>query len=237
MTACTENDRCPLGANKTEAISTLVRLIDRLEKKPLPTDIDSLPTLTQGWAVTAIDGGLRDPESWSDLSDALETALAGDGTDLADFAMQVVYRYEDGGYDTPSFGSDSLPIVCADWPLSAWDRVHAGADVLSSHPLWARLESYAVPTCAGWTGPVRTKLDVGTSLSTPLLVIGNEGDPVTPIEDTEAMAGAFPSARFVSVDAEGHGALDNDNSCADKVIEDYLADGIPPDDRFECPSG
>lgn len=161
-------------------------------------------------------------------------ALAGDGTDLAEFAMSSDYRNDDGSYDTPSFGGNSLPIPCADWPPSAWDRVSASADVLSSHPLWARLENYPVPPCAGWTGPVRKNVTVGATLPTPVLVIGNDRDPVTPISSTEAMAVAFAGSRFVSVDAEGHGALDNDNSCANQVIEDSLADGIPPDDHFKC---
>lgn len=234
VTACTEGDRCPLGATQSEAISTLVRFIDRLEKRPLPTDIATLPTLTQGWAVAAVDDGLRDPGSWIDLRDALGAALDGDGTDLAEFAMSSAYRNDDGSYDTPSFGGNSLPITCADWPPSVWDRVSASADVVSSHPLWARLENYPVPPCAGWTGPVRKNVTVGATLPTPVLVIGNDRDPVTPISSTEAMAVAFAGSRFVSVDADGHGALDNDNSCANQVIEDYLADGIPPDDHFEC---
>lgn len=233
---CTDEKVCALGSDKTMAIETLVRFIDGLEKRPLPTDIDTLPLLTQGWAATAIRSGLFEPESWSDLVDALGTALDGDGTDLADFATVSVYRDDDGTYASPGFQKDSLPVTCADWPPSVWDDATPSADVLQNHPLWARVGLTTVTECAGWKGTLRQTLQVGAGLPTPVLVIGNESDWVTPIEDTEAMANAFGRSRFVSVDAEGHGAYGNGNDCADEVVDDYLVDAVPPAEGFTCPA-
>lgn len=236
VTECTDAKSCALGSDKTTAIEALVRFVDGLEKRPLPTGIDTLPLLTQGWAVTAIRNGLLEPESWSDLVDALGAALKGDGTDLADFAALSVYRDDDGTYASPGFEKDSLPVTCADWPPSVWDGVRPSADVLRNHPLWARIGLTTVSECAGWTGTLRETLLVGAVLPTSVLVIGNESDPVTPIEDTEAMADAFVGSRFVSVDAEGHGAYGNGNDCADKVVDDYLVDAVPPAEGFTCPA-
>lgn len=236
VTECTDGKSCALGSSKTTAIKTLVQFIDGLEKHPLPTDIDTLPLLTQGWAVTAIGNGLLEPESWSDLVDAVGAALRGDGTDLADFAASSVYRNDDGTYTSPGFAKDSLPVTCADWPPSVWDGVWPSADVLHNHPLWARIALTTVSECAGWKGTLRQNLLVGAQLPTPVLVIGNERDHVTPIEDTEAMSNAFARSRFVSVDAEGHGAYGSSNDCADKVVDDYLVDAVPPAEGFTCPS-
>lgn len=236
VTACTDGQDCALGSNKTTAIETLVRFIDGLEKHPLPTDLDTLPLLTAGWAVTAVGNGLRETESWGDLVDALGAAIDGDGTHLADFAASSVYRNDDGTYASPSFAKDSLPVTCADWPASVWDDAWPSADVLQNHPLWARVALATFPECVGWKGTLRQNLMVGAQLPTPVLVIGNERDPVTPIDDTEAMADAFVRSRFVSVDAEGHGAYGSSNDCADKVVDDYLVDAVPPAEGFTCPA-
>ncbi|MEO6998768.1 MAG: alpha/beta hydrolase [Terracoccus sp.] len=186
--------------------------------------------------MTAIRNGLREPESWSDLVEALHAAVDGDGTYLADFAASSVYRDDDGTYTSPGFAKDNLPVTCADWPPSVWDDAWPSADVRKNHPLWARVALATVPECVGWKGTLRQNLLVGAELPTPVLVIGNEGDPVTPIEDTEAMSNALLRSRFVSVDAEGHGAYGSSNDCADRFVDDYLTDTVPPAEGFTCPS-
>ena len=80
----------------------------------------------------------------------------------------------------------------------------------------------------------RETLLVGAEVSTPVLVIGNDGDRTTPIEDTEALAGEIVRSRFVTVSAEGHGAYGTGNDCANAVVDDYLARFEAPEDDFRC---
>lgn len=233
---CVAAGSCALGATTKAASATLVTFIDSLEKAPLPTDYDSLPRLTQGWAVTAIGFGLREPEAWSDLVDAVDAAITDrDGSELASLAMFGADREDDGAYFSPSFAKNGLPVDCADWPVTPWDLMQPSPDVLENHPLWARVAVPAVPDCSGWTGRVRTDLTADSKPDTPILVIGNVDDPVTPIEDTEYQAELIQGSRFVTVDAQGHGAYGAGNRCADDVVENYLVRGIAPTDEFRCP--
>jgi len=235
VTDCGSSVDCPLGADTGVVSDRLVRFLDRLDSTPLPTDIPSLPRLTEGWAVTALGFGLREHDSWPDLVDALDTAMTdGDGTDLARFAMGFVERDEDGSYASATFSRSHLLVTCADWPVSPWDSAVPSRSVLANHPLWARVEPPAPAQCAGWTGQQRRTLLVGADVATPVLVIGNDVDHVTPIEDTEALAGEIVRSRFVRVDAEGHGAYDSGNDCAARVVDEYLTEAKAPEDDYYC---
>lgn len=228
---------CPLGSDTEAVVKTLVGFLDRLDATPLPTGIDTLPTLTEGWARTAIDEGLRDPESWSDLVEALDLAVnQHDGEMLAWLAMGMVERTEDGTYPTTTFGRTHLLVTCSDWPTSPWDSAVPSADVLANHPLWARVQPARPDPCTGWTGTMRETLLVGAEVPTPVLVIGNDGDLTTPIEDTEALAGEIVRSRFVTVEADGHGAYGKGNDCADRVVDDYLARHLAPENGYVCGS-
>jgi len=234
-TKCGSSVECPLGKDTAEVSRTLVAFLDRLDSQPLETDYDSLPRLTEGWATTAIGWGLTRPDTWPDLVDALDTAVNdGDGTDLAAFAMEMVERNEDGTYAEGATARGHLLVTCSDWPQSPWDSVVPSRDVLDNHPLWARINGPSTPQCDGWTGVRRQTLLVGADVPTPVLVIGNDGDQTTPIENTRALAGEIVRSRFVTVSADGHGAYGNDNDCADAVVDDYLAHSMAPEDDFVC---
>jgi pimeloyl-ACP methyl ester carboxylesterase len=234
---CGDGADCPLGADTKAVVAALVGFLDRLDRRPVATGIDSLPALTEGWASMAIDEGLRDRESWPDLVDALDLAInEDDGEALASFAMGTVERDEDGSYPEANFGRTHLLVMCADWPRSPWDSVVPSKDVLDNHPLWARVQPARPDPCSGWTGAVRQTLLVGADVSTPVLVIGNDGDRTTPIEDTEALAGEIVRSRFVTVEAEGHGAYGRGNDCADGIVDAYLTRQLAPENDFVCES-
>ena len=237
MADCGSSVDCPLGEDTAAVKRALVGFLDRLDQKPLDTGFDTLPRLTEGWASTAIGFGLSRRETWPDLVDALDTAVNDDdGADLAWFAMEMTDRDEDGTYPATTFGRSHLPVTCSDWPPSPWDGAVPSADVLANHPLWARVEPPTTDLCDGWTGIRRETLLVGADVPTPVLVIGNDGDLTTPIEDTQALAGEIVRSRFVTVEADGHGAYGNDNDCADDVVDGYLARLQAPEDDFVCGS-
>lgn len=233
--ACVDDGGCPLGADVDAVGTRIIDLLDSLEQVPLTTDIPSLPQLTEGWAVTALGQGLLDPTSWPYLVDALDAAVADhDGGELAWFAMVAVGRDADGSYPGSSYGKSHLPITCNDWPQSTWDELAPSPAVLESHPLFARVQPPLPAECSGWDGRTRSKLVVRAEPQTPVLVIGNVGDPVTPIADSRDLSDQIIRSRFVSVQAELHGAYAMGNSCADGVVEDYLVKGVAPKDGLRC---
>lgn len=238
VTGCADrHEGCPLGKDPRKAQAKLLTLLDGLQKHPLRTDLPSLPLLTEGWAAAALHSGLAYPAARADLDLALRAALHGhDGRPLAYLAMMDVGREVDGTYSTATFGSNGHPVTCADWPVHAVDRLVPSAAVRRAHPLWAFVNGDQSSPCDGWTGNFRDILDVEAQPATPVLVIGNEHDTVTPIESTRDMAGSLLRSRLVTVDAEGHGAYGAGNHCADEVVDTYLVKGIPPKRGMTCPA-
>lgn len=227
---------CSLGGDGAAVSDTIVRVLDGLERRPLPTKFETLPRLTEGWAAAAVRAGLEDEGVWPYLVEALERAQQGDGSDLAWLAMADTGREEDGTYPGASFGKNHLPVTCADWPPTRWDTMTPSPQVVREFPLLARLSPRSGDPCAGWPGPRRQNLLVGAEPATPIVVIGNEHDPVTSIGGTEYLASVLVRSRLVRVDAYGHGAYGSGNACADRAVGAYLASGIAPPDDTRCPA-
>ena len=80
----------------------------------------------------------------------------------------------------------------------------------------------------------RSTLIIFADVPTPVLVIGNDGDLVTPMAGTKAFADTIARSRLVTVEADGHGAYAAGNRCADEIVDTYLVDAIPPKDGTEC---
>jgi pimeloyl-ACP methyl ester carboxylesterase len=88
------------------------------------------------------------------------------------------------------------------------------------------------PAAAGqdrYTGPWN-RPTAGT-----VLVIGNTGDPVTPYQDSVAMAHGLARARLLTVDGFGHTEFFNPSECASNYEFRYLLTGKLPPQGTVCP--
>ncbi len=148
--------------------------------------------------------------------------------------MMDVGREPDGTYVDATFAGNGLPVTCADWPIRDADLLEPSPGILADEPLWAALQVLTHHPCDGWTGAARETLVVEAAPTTSILVIGNEDDPITPIEATEALAETVSRARLVTVDAGGHGAYAAGNSCVDGLVDAYLAEAIVPRRDTRC---
>ncbi|WP_330476183.1 alpha/beta hydrolase [Terrabacter sp. C0L_2] len=231
---CVDGDECPLGDDVDTARTTLLSFLDGLDRKPLPSDAQGIPRLTEGWAVTAVNAVLLYPESWEEVEDALRVALEDrDGTDLVWAAMDTVMRDDDGTY-VGGFEASHLPIHCADWPLDATDEMEPSRAVLDAHPVYAHLYGASTDSCKGWVGTQRTNLILTVDAASPVLVLANERDLTTPPDGTREMGHGIFDSRYVLVDADGHGVYSNGNECADVIVEDYLVRGLAPPNGETC---
>jgi pimeloyl-ACP methyl ester carboxylesterase len=99
--------------------------------------------------------------------------------------------------------------------------------------------------CLGWkmrpewrfTGPFTSKIDKGGStLSTPILFIGNKLDPMTSLHNSRKIVEDFPGSVVLEQDARGHCALGNvvPSACTLKYVKDYLRDGSLPEPGTVC---
>ena len=231
---CVDQGDCALGDGVPAARTRLLAFLDALDSRPLPSDADGIPWLTEGWAVTAIDAALVDEDAWDDLDGALQVALDdGDGTDLVWTAMDSVMREDDGSY-VGGFEASHLPIHCADWPLSATSEMGPSRSFLDEHPVYAHLYGVATDSCQGWVGTQRTNLVLTVDAASPVLVLANERDLTTPPDGTREMARGIFGSRFVLVDADGHGVYANGNDCADAIVDDYLVRDLAPRNGELC---
>ncbi|MEU0466235.1 alpha/beta hydrolase [Amycolatopsis sp. NPDC006131] len=66
----------------------------------------------------------------------------------------------------------------------------------------------------------------------PVLMVQSTHDPATPIEGAERAHRAFKGSRMITVTGEGdHGIYAGGNAAVDKVVEDFLVDGVVPRDQ------
>ena len=76
--------------------------------------------------------------------------------------------------------------------------------------------------------------DAGVRGPAPILVIGNERDPATPIGGTKQLAKDLASGILLTSDHDGHGTYYAGNSCVDSAVDGYLLRGTAPADGTTC---
>jgi pimeloyl-ACP methyl ester carboxylesterase len=94
---------------------------------------------------------------------------------------------------------------------------------------------WLIQPCIFWDNQVRKLPEVDGEGVPPVLIVQSEHDPATPIEGARRAHEAFENSRMLTINDEGdHGIYAGGNTCADTVVENFLVDGIVPDDRT-CP--
>jgi pimeloyl-ACP methyl ester carboxylesterase len=234
---CVARPDCALGSDRAAARGRIADLLDAVERRGLATSKPGLTRIGEGWVGFSIFMCLYSDSSWPTLNRGLAQAFSGRGDILLAKGMSVVERSATGRYATSSYLQAMLPVRCADWPRSK-DTPASLAEqtrLKKAHPLWAKMTGAIYDSCAAWPTPGRTPK--GTTLAVgaaPILVIGNERDPATPIGGTKQLAKDLDSGVLLTSDHDGHGTYYAGNSCVDRAVDGYLVQGTVPRDGTTC---
>ncbi|MEU8774247.1 alpha/beta hydrolase [Streptomyces sp. NPDC048606] len=226
---------CPTGPSDAEGTKRITALLEKLKTKPAPADGGR--KLTSDAAVVGIIASLYDKEAWEYLVQGLgEVNQLGTGTILLSLADSYSGRGEDGRYDNS--GAAQAAISCVDT-----SRRHTVEEMKAQEPAFRAASPVFGPAtvegllgCTEW--PVRgttEKPQVAAAGAAPIVVIGNSGDPATPVEGAKRMADALGRGVGVNVtvQGEGHGTYAK-NACATKAVDSFLIDGAVPADGTVC---
>jgi pimeloyl-ACP methyl ester carboxylesterase len=232
FTTCVQQAPCPLGDDPQ---SFFTKLSTSLTDHPLPApgDGDSSP-VTAGDLDTATLFALSVPDFTPSYYPALIAAEHGNGAPLR--ALSITF-------DTDLDGS---PLVDAEWAIACNDAaVHPGPiaagdlarSLAARYPLMGAYSvTYTLAGCVAWPKsrqPVTNLHPVGTP---PIMVIGNTGDPNTPIVGARALAALFPGAKMVTWEGWGHTWLlsGSGDTCVQRLVSTYLSGGGLPSADTTC---
>lgn len=221
---------CPLGRTSEEVLGSITGLWDRLETEPLKADGR---TLTQTTAAVGVLQSLYAGETgYPGLVSALDSAIRrSDPAGLLRRSDRLLGRLPDGRWSQFAYAYPASR--CADAPntgiADAWRE--AALDARRA-PIFGPVLGTDVE-CAVW--PVDAPASIGkitAPKAPPLLVIGTTGDPATPYEWAQGMAGQLRSAVLVTHRGTGHTAFDS--ACYSAVVKPFLVDGRLPADGITC---
>lgn len=169
-------------------------------------------------------------DGWQDLGPALADALEGDGARLRELADAY---YDLGGYTAYA------AIECLDAPTPEGEAAFtAFVDrARAQSPRFGGPVANELRPCATWpVRPADGRQSLGplTAPGTPtIVVIGNTGDPATPLANAEAVAARLGSAHLVRVNVDGHTAYGSDE-CVTATVDEYLIDPTKPVTTTDC---
>ena len=169
---------------------------------------------------------------------ALTLAHFGDGHALLALSDAYTGRRRDGSYSNEIEAHAAISCIEV---THRPNRADARAKVRSISTTPARFEIVDVMLslpCAFWpASPIaHPRRNLHATGSAPILVVGTEGDPVTPIEGAEAMATALDAGHLLRWEGDAHTAFGRGVDCVDDAVTRYLVDlTLPPDDTT-CPA-
>ena len=233
ISACQSEEGCPLRGSLDDGLNQVGLLVDGADESPL--DTDSGRELTQNLMITGIAQGLYDDAFYPVLSNGIQKALQGDGTDLLRLADVYYQRDAKGRYGQTV---DANPaIFCLDVAEQRTPaQIEVDAEALGKQfpPLGSALGWGAVG-CAEWPVPAvvpRQKLTAAGAA--PILVLGTTGDPATPYEWAQSLSSQLASASLLTWEGDVHTAYNRGNRCVDNAVERYLLTGAMPADGTRC---
>ncbi|MEU9104215.1 alpha/beta hydrolase [Streptomyces xanthophaeus] len=227
---------CPTGPNATTGAERINAMLAKLEKKPVPAGEGR--KLTAAQAESGMIATLYSEETWEHLALGIrEVQQDGTGEILLAYADLLGGRDDKGRYDN-SLGARGA-ISCADdsTRVTAEQAAALVPEFKKASPVFGDVKAEELmATCQDWPVPgERAKPEVSAPGAAPILVIGNTGDPATPVEGARRMADSLGKGVGVglTVKGEGHGTY-GVNSCATKTVDAFLIDGKVPADGGTC---
>ncbi|MEV7543079.1 alpha/beta hydrolase [Streptomyces sp. NPDC089915] len=226
---------CPTGGSDEEGDRRIAELLKKLETEPAATR--SGRKLGSDQALTGIAAALYDKETWDYLVQSLaELRLRGTGNNLLAIADAYGGRGQDGRYDNTDAAHTAIGCADTNRRYTVEEMRAQEPAFLAASPVFGPSMAKGLLACTEW--PVRGTADkpqVAAEGAAPILVVGNTGDPATPVEGAKRMADALGRGVGVNltVEGEGHGVYGS-NACATKAVDGFLLDGSAPADGTTC---
>jgi pimeloyl-ACP methyl ester carboxylesterase len=218
---------CPLLPDPRQALTTAA---DALRVEPRNA-IDGT-TVDAGTLFTAVLVGLADTAQWP----ALAGAIAAAGTGNVDGIARLVRPLLDSGTTEPARLDAALLTMCNDTTTRVPpDRVGQLADDWRARaPQFGALFAQRLLICSPAPVPARTVPAPRAANTPPVLVLGTDGDPHTPLSGTQRMADALAAGLLITWQGNGHGAFPR-TPCITSAVQAFLVDGTLPRNGTVCP--
>ncbi|MFI6352808.1 alpha/beta hydrolase [Streptomyces sp. NPDC050743] len=233
---CTsKTTECPVGTTPQDVKNRIAKLLNDLEKRPIPGIAPR--QLTQTAATNGIAQSLYSKDFWQYLTEGLEQAYAGDGKILMLLSDSMNGRSENGEYSNITAANiaincaDEKPRYTADYVQRKLPEFRAVSPMFGDYLAWGMLSCTDWPVAGAADHP-----DVSAPGSAPILVVGNTGDPATPYEGAKKMVDALGKGVAVELTykGQGHGAYDSKNRCVQRAVNGYLLEGREPKAGTVC---
>lgn len=242
---------CPLAAHHDTADhieASVGQTLRDLRRRPLPVTEDGLPEIiTYSDLKNAIYWATYAPlDSFLDLAQVIHDIQSGNGTRLA---HQLRELRSLGCGPTNALDEDAAfkeaqrVIVCTDGDSTfnesiedveqRWHTFEKEGPSGGAHAMELTIK------CVGWTvrPEWRFKGPFGSNETSPMLFIGNTGDPVTPTENARNMAALFNGSRLLTMDGTGHVSIQAGSSpCIADNVKAYFGQGTLPIEGTVCPT-
>ncbi|MDP5182488.1 alpha/beta hydrolase [Blastococcus sp. BMG 814] len=224
---------CPLGDDPR---LFLEELLAQTQTTPVPSSEEGeTRQATPGVILTAVQAALYDTASWPQLAQGLAAARNGDARLLFSLADDYSGRLEDGTYS--NLLDANVAINCADTEETVpEERVRELVGEWSArYPLFGAGAAAGLFTCSVWDAERTPMPERDAEGSAPILVIGNAGDPVTPLPGAVDLAEDLDSGVLLTWQGQGHTAYPK-TECVTAAVNAYLIDLVAPVDGLTCPA-
>ncbi len=251
ITWCLEQETCAAGGSESEIRQAISGLLEQVDEEPLSTEDEERP-LTEALAFYGLilPLYLTADEGYEPLNQALGEAIdEGDGTMLLNFADIYLERSSSGEYNNNQ--NEALVAVnCLDYPGTGTieDAQANAATFTQASPIfgpflaWGELGCGNIGSDDSSGGDGSSEDDApGTEPVTadgaaPILVVGTTGDPATPYEWAEGLAGQLSSGVLLTYESAVHTAYRAGSSCIDTAVDAYFLEGTVPEAGTRCDS-
>jgi len=224
---------CPIGADPRAFVNDLLAASAASPIGSTRQGDDRQPT--PGLIINAIRSALYQPGAWPQLAQSLASARNGDAAGVLTLADTYTGRNADGTYN--NVVDANLAVSCADTE-GTFSREQVTTllnDWNVKYPLFGGAAAQSLYQCTPWEAP-RTPLPARDAEgAAPIVVIGTQGDPVTPLPGAVDMAEKLTSGVLLTWQGTGHTAYPK-TDCVTAAVNAYLIDRVVPQEGLTCPA-
>ncbi|CUS09197.1 unnamed protein product [Tuber aestivum] len=230
------------GSTPEDVTIRLHNLLQKLSAEPLPIPSSRSTTsapeiITESDVRNLLFASLYSPlSSFPIMAQILAALESGDGTGYLTVARTGFECDCPGNPRTPNTGGEvALAVACSDGAPVPDDRrafdeylQELTSQTRTFGGVWAKLRL----GCINWSFRPKGLTFSGPysgNTSTPMLIIGNTRDPVTPLINAHTMSKGFPGSAVLEQNSEGHCSISAPSLCTAKHIRRYFETGeVPP---------